>query len=254
MRLKGKVAIVTGASAGIGRAIATLFAKEGAVVYAVARRTERLKKLQENTKDFAGKVIPYSADLRKREQSERIIDLACKDHGKLDILVNNAGVMDDFSPIGEVSDEMMQNLTDINVMAPFYSTRKAINCFLAQGGGNIINVSSIGGLNGARAGAAYTMSKHAIIGLTKNTGFMYARKNIRCNAICPGGVDTEVDQGEYMKNLNQTGIDVIMPSTCGNPRNGKSEEIATIALFLATDDSSFINGECIVADSGWTAF
>ena len=254
MKLEGKVAIVTGASAGIGRAIATLFAKEGAVVYAVARRTERLKMLQENTKDYAGKVIPYSADLRVREQSERIIDLACKDQGKLDILVNNAGVMDDFSPIGEVSDEMMQNLTDINVMAPFYSTRKAINCFLRQGEGNIINVSSIGGLNGARAGAAYTMSKHAIIGLTKNTGFMYAKKNIRCNAICPGGVDTEVGSGEYMKDLNQTGIDVIMPSTCGNPRSGKSEEIATIALFLATDDSSFINGECIVGDSGWTAF
>ena len=254
MKLEGKVAIVTGASAGIGRAIATLFAKEGAVVYAVARRTERLKELQECTKDFAGEVIPYSADLRNKDQAERIIDLACKDQGKLDVLVNNAGVMDDFSPIGEVSDEMMQNLTDINVMAPFYSIRKAINCFLKQGGGNIINVSSIGGLYGARAGAAYTMSKHAIIGLTKNTGFMYAKKNIRCNAICPGGVDTEVGSGEYMKDLNKTGIDVIMPSTCGNPRSGKSEEIATIALFLATDASSFINGQCIVADSGWTAF
>lgn len=254
MKLKGKVAIVTGASAGIGRAIAALFAKEGAVVYAVARRTERLKELQACTENYAGKVIPYSADLRRRREAEHIIDLACKDYNRLDILVNNAGIMDDFSPIGEVSDEMMKSITDINVMAPFYSTRKAINCFLKSGGGNIINVSSIGGLNGARAGAAYTMSKHAVIGLTKNTGFMYARKNIRCNAICPGGVETEVGDGEYMKNLNKTGVDVIMPSTCGNPRNGKSEEIATIALFLATDASSFVNGQCIVADSGWTAF
>ncbi len=254
MKLEGKVAIVTGASAGIGRAIATLFAEEGAVVYAVARRLKRLKELQEATKDCAGKVIPYAADLRNRAQAEHIIDLACKDQGKLDVLVNNAGVMDDFSPIGEVSDEMMQSLTDINVMAPFYSTRKAVNCFLKLGGGNIINVSSIGGLHGARAGVAYTMSKHAIIGLTKNTGFMYAKKNIRCNAICPGGVDTEVGMGKYMKDLNQTGVNTIMPSTCGNPRSGKSEEIATIALFLATDASSFINGQSIVADSGWTAF
>lgn len=254
MKLKEKVAVVTGASSGIGRAIANLFAKEGAVVYAVARRAERLEDLANETKNYPGKVIPYSADLKSKAMAEKIITIACDEQGKLNILVNNAGIMDDFSPIGEVSDEMMQNLTDINVMAPFYSTRKAINCFLAQGKGNIINVSSIGGLNGARAGAAYTMSKHAIIGLTKNTGFMYAKKNIRCNAICPGGVQTEVDSGEYMKYLNKTGVDIIMPNTCGNPRNGKSEEIATIALFLATDESSFINGECIVADSGWTAF
>lgn len=254
MKLKGKVAIVTGASSGIGREIARLFAQEGAVVYAVARREERLKALQDDTKDCAGEVVPYAADLRDREQAERIVDIACRDHGGLDILVNNAGIMDDFSPVGEVSDEMMESIMGINVMAPFYSTRKAINCFMARGGGNIINISSIGGLHGARAGAAYTMSKHAIIGLTKNTGFMYARHNIRCNAICPGGVKTEVGMGEFMKDLNQTGIDVIMPSTCGNPRDGTSDEIATIALFLATDESSFINGQSIVADSGWTAF
>jgi len=254
MKLQGKEAIVTGASSGIGREIAKLFAKEGAAVYAVARRKERLKELQECTKDYPGKIIPHAADLRAKEESEGIIDLACREYGKLDILVNNAGVMDDFSPVGEVSDEMMHNLTEINVMAPFYSTRKAVNCFLKLGGGNIINVSSIGGIRGARAGAAYTMSKHAIIGLTKNTGFMYARHNIRCNAICPGGVDTEVGMGEFMKDLNPTGVNVIMPSTCGNPRSGTSEEIATIALFLACDDSSFINGQSIVADSGWTAF
>ncbi len=254
MKLEGKVAIVTGASAGIGREIAVLFAKEGAIVYAVARRADRLYELAETTKDYTGKIIPYAADLKSKEEAENIITLACEDQGKLDILVNNAGIMDDFSPVGEVTDEMLENIFNINVKAPFYSTRKAVNCFLRLGGGNIINVSSIGGLFGARAGAAYTMSKHAIIGLTKNTGFMYAKKNIRCNAICPGGVETEVETGEYMKNLNKTGIGVIMPSTCGNPRSGKSEEIATIALFLATDASSFINGQSIVADSGWTAF
>lgn len=104
MKLQGKVAIVTGASSGIGREIAKLFAKEGAAVYAVARRKERLKELQECTKDYPGKIIPHAADLRAKEESEGIIDLACREYGKLDILVNNAGVMDDFSPVGEVSD------------------------------------------------------------------------------------------------------------------------------------------------------
>jgi NAD(P)-dependent dehydrogenase (short-subunit alcohol dehydrogenase family) len=162
--------------------------------------------------------------------------------------------MDDFSPVGEVKDEMLEKVFALNVYAPFYTSRKAIEIFLKQESGNIINVSSIGGLFGARAGATYTASKHALVGLTKNTGFMYAKNNIRCNAICPGGVDTEVGIGEFMGNINETGMNIIMPNTAGNPRSGTGMEIATIALFLASEDSSFVNGQCIVADSGWTAF
>lgn len=254
MKLKDKVAIVTGASSGMGRDIAYLFAKEGATVYAVARRVDRLEELANSTKDFAGKVIPFGADLMKKEDAETMIDTAMKEYGRLDILVNNAGIMDDFSPVGEVKDEMLEKVFALNVYAPFYTSRKAIEIFLKQESGNIINVSSIGGLFGARAGAAYTASKHALVGLTKNTGFMYAKNNIRCNAICPGGVDTEVGVGEFMGNINETGMNIIMPNTVGNPRSGSGMEIATIALFLACEDSSFVNGQCIVADSGWTAF
>lgn len=254
MKLQDKVAIVTGASSGMGRDIAYLFAKEGATVYAVARRVDRLEELANSTKDFAGKVIPFGADLMKKEDAETMIDTAMKEYGRLDILVNNAGIMDDFSPVGEVKDEMLEKVFALNVYAPFYTSRKAIEIFLKQESGNIINVSSIGGLFGARAGATYTASKHALVGLTKNTGFMYAKNNIRCNAICPGGVDTEVGVGEFMGNINETGMNIIMPNTVGNPRSGSGMEIATIALFLACEDSSFVNGQCIVADSGWTAF
>ena len=254
MKLQDKVAIVTGASSGMGRDIAYLFAKEGATVYAVARRVDRLEELANSTKDFAGKVIPFGADLMKKEDAEKMIDAAMKEYGRLDILVNNAGIMDDFSPVGEVKDEMLEKVFALNVYAPFYTSRKAIEIFLKQESGNIINVSSIGGLFGARAGATYTASKHALVGLTKNTGFMYAKNNIRCNAICPGGVDTEVGIGEFMGNINETGMNIIMPNTVGNPRSGTGMEIATIALFLASEDSSFVNGQCIVADSGWTAF
>jgi NAD(P)-dependent dehydrogenase (short-subunit alcohol dehydrogenase family) len=254
MKLQDKVAIVTGASSGMGRDIAYLFAKEGATVYAVARRVDRLEELANSTKDFAGKVIPFGADLMKKEDAEKMIDAAMKEYGRLDILVNNAGIMDDFSPVGEVKDEMLEKVFALNVYAPFYTSRKAIEIFLKQESGNIINVSSIGGLFGARAGATYTASKHALVGLTKNTGFMYAKNNIRCNAICPGGVDTEVGIGEFMGNINETGMNIIMPNTAGNPRSGTGMEIATIALFLASEDSSFVNGQCIVADSGWTAF
>ncbi len=254
MKLKGKVAVVTGASAGMGRDIAYLFAKEGATVYAVARRVERLQELSDSVKDFEGKIVPYGADLMNREDAERIIEFAYNDSGKLDILVNNAGIMDDFSPVGDVKDEMLEKVFTLNVYSLFYTSRKAVEIFLKEGKGNIINIASIGGLYGARAGAAYTASKHAVVGLTKNTGYMYAKKNIRCNAICPGGVETEINAGEYMKDANQEGIDIIMANAEGNPRSGTGMEIATIALFLASKDSSFVNGQCITADSGWTAF
>lgn len=254
MKLKGKVAIVTGSSAGMGKEIAYLFAQEGATVYAVARRLERLEELAESAKGLEGKIIPLAADLMKQEDAERIIDEAVKGSGRLDILVNNAGVMDDFSPVGDVKDDMLEKVFSLNVYAPFYSMRRAVNVFLEQGGGNIINIASIGGLFGARAGAVYTASKHACVGLTKNTGYMYAKKNIRCNVICPGGVDTEIASGEFMANVNQEGVALIMSNTGGNPRSGSPMEIATLALFLASDDSSFVNGQSIVADSGWTAF
>lgn len=254
MKLQGKVAIVTGASSGMGRDIAYLFAKEGAKVYAAARRVERLEELANSTKDFAGKVIPYGVDLSKKDDTEKMIDFVYNDSGKLDILVNNAGIMDDFSPVGDVTDEMLEKVFNLNVFSLFYSMRKGIEIFLKQGSGNIINIASIGGLYGARAGAVYTSSKHAVVGLTKNTGYMYAKKNIRCNAICPGGVETEIGASEFMKNVNPEGIGIIMPNTVGNPRSGSPMEIAAFALFLASDDSSFINGQAIAADSGWTAF
>ena len=254
MKLKGKVAVVTGASSGMGREIAYVFAKEGAVVYAAARRLEKLEELAEKTKDFEGKIIPVSSNLINQEDAEKLIEYAYSDSGKLDILVNNAGIMDDFSGVGDVNDEMMNKVFDLNVFAPFYTSRKAVNIFLKEGKGVIVNIASIGGLYGARAGAVYTASKHALVGLTKNTGYMYAKKNIRCNAICPGAIETDIGSGEYMKHVNQDGMNSIMANIGGNPRSGSPSEIAEIAVFLASDESSLINGQCLAADAGWTAF
>ena len=254
MKLKGKVAVVTGASSGMGREIAYVFAKEGAVVYAAARRLEKLEELAEKTKDFEGKIIPVSSNLINQEDAEKLIEYAYSDSGKLDILVNNSGIMDDFSGVGDVNDEMMNKVFDLNVFAPFYTSRKAVNIFLKEGKGVIVNIASIGGLYGARAGAVYTASKHALVGLTKNTGYMYAKKNIRCNAICPGAIETDIGSGEYMKHVNQDGMNTIMANIGGNPRSGSPAEIAEIAVFLASDESSLINGQCLAADAGWTAF
>jgi NAD(P)-dependent dehydrogenase (short-subunit alcohol dehydrogenase family) len=254
MKLSNQVALVTGASSGMGREIAYLFAKEGAIVYAVARRVEKLKELSDSTAEFEGKIIPVGADVSIKEDAERIIDFAYADAGRLDILVNNAGIMDDFSPAGDVKDEMLEKVFATNTFAHFYTIRKAVPIFLKEGKGNIVNIASISALQGTRAGAVYTASKHAVLGLTKNTGFMYAKNNIRCNAICPGGVETEIGSGEFMKAVNKEGMDHVMGCMGTNPRTGKASEIAAVALFLASDDSSLVNGQYIVADSGWTAY
>ena len=132
------------------------------------------------------------------------------------------------------------------------ATRKVLPSFLEKQSGVVINVASAGGLQGARAGAAYTASKHAVVGFTKNTGFMYATKGIRCNAIAPGGVETNI--GSSMTGVSQFGMGRIQAGLGINPRVGKPEEIANIALFLAADESSFVNGTVITADAGWTAY
>ena len=254
MKLKGKTAVVTGASSGMGREIAYYFAKEGANVVAVARRAERLNELIEQTKDFEGRVVAYSADITNSQKVNEMIDEAIKQFGKMDILVNNAGIMDDMSAVGDVNDEMFDKVFNLNVKTILYSMRKAVKHFEEIGGGVIINISSIAGLYGGAAGATYTASKHAVVGLTKNTAFMYALKNIRCNAICPGAVATEIGNSEFMKNINMEGVQRTGIGMPLNPRTGEPSEIAKVAVFLASDDASFVNGQCIAVDGGWRAY
>ncbi|TJX15823.1 glucose 1-dehydrogenase [Tissierella creatinini] len=254
MKLKGKTAVVTGASSGMGREIAYNFAKEGANVIAVARRAEKLQELVEQTKDFEGKVVAFSADITESQKVNEMVDEAVKMFGRMDILVNNAGIMDDMSAVGDVRDEMFEKVFDLNVRAALYAMRKAVNHFEEVGGGVIINIASVGGLYGGVAGATYVASKHAVVGLTKNTAFMYALKNIRCNAICPGAVATEIANSEFMKQINMEGAKRTGIGLALNPRTGEASEIAKVAVFLASDDASFVNGECIAVDGGWRAF
>jgi NAD(P)-dependent dehydrogenase (short-subunit alcohol dehydrogenase family) len=253
MKLRGKSAIVTGASSGMGRAIAYQFAKEGGHVLALARRKEKLDELVASARDLEGRIVAYEGDVTEIDKISHIFDEAIKDFGKVDILVNNAGVMDDFSGAGDVVPEIYDKVFEVNVKAPLFFMKEAVNYFKEVGGGNIINIASIGGLNGGVAGAVYTASKHALVGLSRNTAFMYGKDHIRCNTICPGSVETEVGRGEFMQNIDKQGFECCSATHKLIPGVAKSEEIATIAVFLASEDSSFINGQHIVADGGWTA-
>lgn len=252
MKLLGKVAVVTGASSGLGRAIALMYAKEGASVIAVARRKERLDEIVELSKNLKGNIIAYQGDVSLKEDNEKMIEYAVKLYGKIDILVNNAGIVDGMNSITEIDDETWHKVIDVNLNAIYYSSKKALDYMLKAKSGNIINMSSVAGLNGGRAGIAYTATKHALIGMTKNIGFMYAMDGIRCNAICPGGTESEMT--ENLGDLTHFGIKRALSGAANSVRIGKADEVATIAVFLASDDSSFVNGESIVCDAGWTAY
>lgn len=253
MKLKDKIAIVTGASSGMGRSIAEEYAKEGAIVYAVARRAERLEELVKNTANVEGEIRALAHDLMDKEACDKMVDEVVADAGRVDILVNNAGIMDDFSPAGDFTDEMLEKVFQINTFAPFYTTRRVLKEFKKQGGGIIVNIASIGGLFGTRAGAVYTASKHAVVGLTRNTGYMYAKENIRCNGIAPGAIETEIGSGTFMQHANQEAMALIMPTMASNPAQGKPKDVARVAVFLASEDAGMINGQIVTVDGGWTA-
>lgn len=250
MRLKGKSIVVTGASSGMGKAIVELFVKEGAQVIAVARRKERLDALKESLKDEKGEVITFQGDISRKEDNEKMIELAVSSFGKLDVLINNAGIMDDMSPIGDVSDEKYEQVMKVNVYGPMCAMRKAVTIFKEQGYGNIINVASIGGLRTA-AGAIYCASKAALLAMTRNTAFMYIPDHIRCNAIAPGGVQTEI--ANSMGIPNPTGYGRVQKVLEAAPAPGVPEDIARAALFLASEESAYINGDTLVVDGGWIA-
>lgn len=253
--LKDKVAIVTGAASGIGKAIVQAFLLEGCFVLAADRNEKKLELLtQENQDLHSTQLATCFMDITKEDDIEKMISLALTKFGKLNILVNNAGIMDRFEPVSELSNQQWEQVLKINLEGPMKTMRKACQIFLQQGNGVILNIASVGGLFGARAGAAYTACKHGLIGLTKNTGYYYAKDGIRCNAIAPGAVTTNIMEDFKMDSLSDKIKERIFTGVQMIPRSGNPEEIANAAVYLASDKSSFITGAVLTLDGGWTAY
>ena len=252
MKLQDKVTVVTGAGSGMGKAIATLYGQEGAKVVVSDINGDSANAVVEEIKANGGEAIVVVANVAKEEDIQNLIDTAVSTYGTVDVLVNNAGIMDNFEAAGDIEDDKWERIFAINTTSVMRSTRKVLPIFLEKEQGVIINIASAGGLYGARAGGAYTASKHAVVGFTKNTGFMYAPQGIRCNAIAPGAVETNISAS--MTGISEFGMSRVQPGLAINPSIGKAEEIAKVALFLASDDSSFVNGTVLTADAGWTAY
>ena len=251
--LKNKIAIITGAGSGIGKCMVERFVQEGAQCLAADLNQDSLNALVEDLGDFAGMVRTLQVDVSDRSQVENMVEEAVKQFGGLDILVNNAGVMDNLLPIAEMEDDVWERLLHINLYSVMYGTRKAVQYFLNhRREGVIINTASLSGLCAGRGGCAYTTSKFGVVGLTKNVAFMYGDAGIRCNAICPGNTQTNIGVG--MRQPSQLGMSKATTGYSGATRSGKPEEVAAAAVFLASGEAVFINGETLTLDGGWSAY
>ena len=243
MRLENKVAVVTGASSGMGKAITTLFVQEGAKVVAVARRIERLEELAESLKGEPGEIEIFSADITSVDKNNEMIDFAVEKFGHLDILVNNAGITRDGLLMG-MKEEDFDSVINVNLKGTFNTIRFASRTMVKQRKGKIINISSVSGVTGNAGQANYSASKAGIIGLTKSAARELASRNINVNAIAPGFVDTD---------MTITLSDKVKEGAKGQiplGRFGKPEEVAELALFLSSEKSDYITGQVINIDGG----
>lgn len=254
MRLRDKVIVVTGAASGMGLAMAHLFTQEGAKVIAADWNAERLNAAVTELQGNGAQAVGVQGDIADQPSDEGLIERAVSEFGRLDVLVNNAGIMDYMAGVGELTDEVWQRVLGVNLNGPMYTMRRAVRKMLTQEGcGSIVNIGSTASLSGGAAGAAYTASKHALLGLTRSTAWMYAQRGIRCNLIAPGGTATNVAESMPQDRLEMTGAQRAGAFSQLIPSFLQPIDIAHLALYLASDESRLINGAVITADGGWTA-
>jgi NAD(P)-dependent dehydrogenase (short-subunit alcohol dehydrogenase family) len=253
MRLEGKVAIITGAGSGMGRSMANLFAAEGAKVVAAEWNAGTLDEVVVEVTAAGGSIVGVQGNVALEADCAKIIETATAKFGRLDVLCNNAGVMDVNQGAAELTNEMWERVLGINLFGAMYLTRLAVPIMIAQGGGSIVNTSSLAGLGGGAAGAAYTVSKHGLIGLTRNTAFVYTQDGVRCNAMACGAVETNIMQSVDPTKMDPKGSARFNTWYAAIPAQLKPMDVANLALFLASDESKMINGAIIPIDAGWSA-
>jgi NAD(P)-dependent dehydrogenase (short-subunit alcohol dehydrogenase family) len=249
MKLANKIALITGAGSGMGRAAALLFAKEGAKIACAdiddASANETAKIIERD----GGKAFAIKVDVSKSADVQAMVAAAAEKLGPPNIVYNNAGIEGASNFLAQMSEDDFDRVIAINLRGVWLGMKYALPHMIKNGGGSIINTASIAGLVGIKSAAAYCAAKAGVIALTRVAALEYGRYNIRVNAICPGAIDTPmVQRVQGDGGLREGAINRI--SVLG--RIGKPEEIAKTALFLASDDSSFATGTPFVIDGGWT--
>ncbi|AEV33460.1 dehydrogenase of unknown specificity, short-chain alcohol dehydrogenase like protein [Owenweeksia hongkongensis DSM 17368] len=246
-QLENKVALVTGAGSGIGKAVATLYAKEGAKVIVNDINPENGQLVVDQIKSEGGEAFFIGGDVSKEEDVQNLIKNTVAKYGQLDIACNNAGIGGEQNLTGQYSVDSWNKVVAINLNGVFLNCKYQLEQMEKNGGGVIVNMASIHGMAAAPMSSAYTTTKHAVVGLTKNIGVEYAQKNIRCNAVGPGYIDTPL--------LSMASPEMLEALKAKHPMNrlGKAEEVAELVLFLSSEKSSFITGGYYLIDGGYTA-
>jgi 3-oxoacyl-[acyl-carrier protein] reductase len=262
MTLEGRMAVVSGAGSGIGRAIALALAARGARVAAVDLDAQTAEETTRQIAAAGGTARGYQADVSRATEVDRAVSAAVSTLGPLEIMVNNAGILDGYWSVDEMDEAVWQRVIAINLTGVFLGAKRALQEMLPRERGCIINMSSVAGLGGTGGGAAYVASKHGVVGLTRQMAVAYGSRGITVNAICPGAVLTSLRPhsqailGPGVPDMSGRGIavsDEQVQAITPAGRRGTVEEIAAAACFLASDEARYITGQALVVDGGWRA-
>ena len=246
--LKDKVAFVTGAAMGIGRSTAILLAEKGAKVMVTDLNEAQGKATTSIINDAGGYAKFYKLDVSSREEITTVCNTIFTTEGSLDLAVNNAGIGGTMKPLHEIPAEKWENLLSVSLSGVFYCMQEELKHMLPKGGGRIVNVASLAGLNGVGGGSSYAAAKHGVIGLTKSAAVEYGAFNVRINSVCPGFIQTSL-----LHNVPAEILDYSTQLRVPMKRIGTAEEVAKAIVWLLSDASSYVNGHQLLLDGGFNA-
>jgi len=262
MSLNGKVAVVTGAGSGLGRAIALMLAARGAAVAVSDINAAAASETAKLATEAGGRARSWQADASRSADLDALVTGAVQAFGALDVMVNNAGILDGYFNADEMSEETFRRVIDIDLVGVFLGAKRALREMLPRGRGRIINMASVAGLNGTGGGVAYVAAKHAVVGLTKQMAVTYGARGITVNCVCPGAIPTGLRPnsqsllGDGVPDMSGRGVAVnddqvraLIPAGV----RGTPEDIASAVCFLASDEAGYVNGHAMVVDGGWRA-